>query len=345
MKQVFVVLVLMFLGFSHAQDRIEIVEDEVDTITLRHAFGETTIPKNPERVIIADPLTLGAYASLGEVPLAACGYPLDTGVGKFGLLVTPLLEGATEHLGGCQSFGSGFPLEQMLTLDPDLILIGAGLAGQENSYTLLSEIAPTVAIPFDGSERLRYFEDIARVVGKEEVAQTRIQAHYDRLADIEAQLTDPVDIVVVSLRSAGLTLYGADFSVNTSLVRMGLTFEPAVSSLPSYLPEQQRARDLSFERLDLLDSADLIIIEENAVGSENQEVFEEQVNSPLWQSLSAVQQGNILFINQGELFATASILSFEEVAGQVANFLEERGFLAPAEDEETDMEATEEASD
>lgn len=330
MKTLFVLLSLVALGFGYAQDRIELIGEQGDSVTVRHALGETTIPKQPERVLVADILTLGAYASLGEVPFAACGYPLEDEMGEFGLLVTPLLGGETEHLGGCVAYGGTFPLERILALSPDLILVADIYAEQDSNYALLSEIAPTVAVPFDGSERLQYFVDVARVVGQEQEALTLVEAHYSKLDGIRARLTEPVSVAVVALREGGVTLFGKDFSVNPSFARMGLAFKPVVKDLPGYDPESARVSDMSVERLSLLNSTDIIIAESNAVGSENRAEFDAQVNSPLWQSLPAVQQGNVVFINQGELFVNASLLSFEAATDQVVAFLEAQGYLSPA---------------
>lgn len=56
---------------------IEVVAETDTSRTIKHALGETEIPRNAERILIADLLVLGAYAALGEVP-----YTLRLSVGK-----------------------------------------------------------------------------------------------------------------------------------------------------------------------------------------------------------------------------------------------------------------------
>jgi len=308
--------------------QLEVVAETAETRTLRHALGETTIPANPRRVLVADILTLGAYVSLEKIPSAACGYPLDENVGPFGPVITPRLAGKTEHLGGCFAFGGAFPLERFATLAPDVILAADVYAKQDNNYELLAEIAPTVAIPFLSSQRLAFFENVARTIGVEEQAQKLLDAHYTKLDAIKARLAQPLRVAVVALYAEGLTIFANTFAVNPSFERMGLRFDPVVQDIPGF--EGDRVRNLSYEQLQLLAPADLLVVNSPGEGTEQHTFLEHKLADPLWQALPAVQQKNVVLVPESDLYATASILSYERATDQVAAFLEEKGWLAPA---------------
>jgi len=308
--------------------QIQVVAETAATRTIKHSLGETTIPANATRVLVADLLTLGAYAALGELPYAACGYPLEENVGPFGPIMTPLLDRKTEHLGGCAAFSNAFPLERFATLDPELILVADVYAKRDNNYERLAAIAPTVAIPFLSSQRLAFFQNVAATIGKQQAAQELLDAHYAKLDAVKNRLAEPLDVAVVALYPEGLTIFADTFAINPSLVRMGLTFNPVVQEIPGF--EGDRVANLSYEQLQLLQPADLIIVDQPADGTDQRSFAEAKLNDPLWQALPAVQQGNIVFMPESDLYATGSILSYERAADTVAAFLEQRGLLAAA---------------
>ena len=246
---------------------------------------------------------------------------------EFGAIMTPLIGGQTEYLGGC-FFNGTPPLERMLELAPDLIVTEERVARSDNSYAVLSEIASTVAVSFDGSQRLRYFTDVARVFGKEEEAQALIKAHHDKLDDVQARLTEPVSMAVVLIQPEGFSLLGEHFAVNPSFARMGLAFDPVVEEVDVYTLERDRAENLSIERVDLMENTDMLVVTQFAQNIGDGDPLDELLQSPLWQTLPIVQQEHVIFINQLDLYASSGLLSFDATTDELAAFLEERGFLS-----------------
>jgi len=59
-----------FPPFAPAPTLLEVIEDRGDTVLVRHALGETEIPKNPERVYTDDAM-LEPLVALGIVPVAS----------------------------------------------------------------------------------------------------------------------------------------------------------------------------------------------------------------------------------------------------------------------------------
>ncbi|WP_275571825.1 ABC transporter substrate-binding protein [Mycolicibacterium vanbaalenii] len=110
------------------------------SVTVRHAFGETKIPKPPTRVVSAGLTDADDLLALGVVPIAVTDW---FGAEPFG--VWPW---AQPRLGGAQpvvlSLADGIQVEQIAGLAPDLIVAtDAGL--DQDTYVRLSEIAPTIA--------------------------------------------------------------------------------------------------------------------------------------------------------------------------------------------------------
>lgn len=137
-------------------------------VTIKHAFGETTIEKQPTRVATVSWVNDDVAIALGVVPV---GVPKNEwGGNEQGS--TPWKDAALEELGA--GFGTdkapvqyseadGINFTEIAKLTPDVILAAySGLT--EEDYKKLSEIAPVVAHP-----ELAYgtsWQDATTIVGK-----------------------------------------------------------------------------------------------------------------------------------------------------------------------------------
>ncbi|MEM8531380.1 MAG: ABC transporter substrate-binding protein [Chloroflexota bacterium] len=136
-----------FPAYNLPTDRLEILEDRGDTVLVRHRFGETEVPKNPQRVF-TDAATLPVALTL-DLPIVA-SYYWD------GIQRIPTWEEQTEEVELIPSEDYSYNFEFLLAQDPDLILafshIIYGSAEQETVYENLSAIAPTIVLFNDPAE-------------------------------------------------------------------------------------------------------------------------------------------------------------------------------------------------
>jgi iron complex transport system substrate-binding protein len=110
------------------------------SVTVKHVFGETKIPKPPTRVVSAGFTEQDDLLAVGVVPVATTEW--------FGGEPFAVWPWAQPRLGGAQpvvlSLADGIQVQQIADLRPDLIVAtNAGL--DADTYAKLSEIAPTVA--------------------------------------------------------------------------------------------------------------------------------------------------------------------------------------------------------
>lgn len=117
-----------------------------EPVTLEHAFGETTIEEQPERVAAWGWGSADASIALGVVPVAV---PAQTyGGDENGML--PWNKAAIEEAGAemptVLTESEEPPYEEIIAADPDVILATYSGITQEQ-YDKLSKIAPTVAYP------------------------------------------------------------------------------------------------------------------------------------------------------------------------------------------------------
>jgi iron complex transport system substrate-binding protein len=134
---------------------LTLVETTAEHRLLRHAFGETRVPLDPQRV-----LALGEEGLLADL--------LDAGVRPVAASVNvpedmPLFR--SEELAGIALFPSAaeISLETLSAHQPDLI-IGTGFFIEQIGYQRLSAIAPTVAL--GGATPVEQYVEALTVLGR-----------------------------------------------------------------------------------------------------------------------------------------------------------------------------------
>nr|WP_264066659.1 ABC transporter substrate-binding protein [Mycolicibacterium komossense] len=109
------------------------------TVTIKHAFGETTVPSAPKRIVSAGFTEQDDLLALGVVPIATTEW--------FGGEPFAVWPWAQPQLGTAQpavlSLADGIQIDQVAALKPDLIVaINAGV--DADTYQKLTAIAPTI---------------------------------------------------------------------------------------------------------------------------------------------------------------------------------------------------------
>lgn len=203
-------------------------------VTLGHAWGSTTIPSEPQRIVTWGWGNEDAAIALGVVPV---GIPFQSyGGGEDG--VQPWIEAALEAAGAhtptvLDNAGEP-PLEQIAALEPDLIL--AVLSGiTEEQYAQLSAIAPTVA--YSGDPWSAPWQDVTRTVGaalgKAEEAETLVAETTRWLATEFAAHPELKDITFASANDydGEIAVYAPLDARMKFLTDLGLVMDPSVNAL------------------------------------------------------------------------------------------------------------------
>ena len=230
---------------------------EDGSVTVKHVFGETTIPAPPSRVVSAGFTEQDDLLAVGVVPIAVTDW---FGGEPFG--VWPW---AQPKLGSAQpvvlSLADGLQVDQIAGLKPDLIVAtNAGL--DEDTYNKLTAIAPTIAqsgqAPFFGP-----WKDQATTIGQAVFKADDMNALIAGVDDkfVTAGKNNPqfADKKVLLLQgtfwedSAVATLAGwrTDF-----LTQMGFVIPDTING---YARDDHRAFIPRKEMLAVLDTADVLI--------------------------------------------------------------------------------------
>lgn len=161
-------------------------EGEADAfpVTIEHAFGETTIPADPQRIATVGWVDQDMVVALGELPVGAT--QISWGGNEAGS--TDWFDAAVETSGADPATvtryddSDGIPADEIAALQPDLIL-GTNSGMTQDEFDSLSKIAPVVAYPETawGTPWRDSLEMVGEAIGREAEADAV-------LAETEAQI-------------------------------------------------------------------------------------------------------------------------------------------------------------
>jgi iron complex transport system substrate-binding protein len=225
-------------------------------LTITHAFGETTIPEPPKRVVSAGLTGQDDLLALGIVPVAVTNWFGDQPFG-----VWPW---AQPKLGNAKpvvlNLDNGIQVQQIAGLKPDLIVAtDAGL--DQDTYQKLAAIAPTLA-QSDGDAFFEPWKDQAKAIGQAvfqsgqitslingvdkgftAVADKNPQFKNKRVVLLQGKLHDDNVVATTGWRTEFLT-------------QMGLTIPESIAGLAV---DQERAFISRDKIKSILGAADLLI--------------------------------------------------------------------------------------
>jgi iron complex transport system substrate-binding protein len=208
--------------------------ESFEPVTISHAFGETEITEQPERVATWGWGSGDAVLALGVTPVAMPEYSYGADEDKR----MPWQSEAIEELGGEEpallSETAEPPIEEIAAATPDLIL--ANYSGiTEADYEKLSKIAPTVAYP--DQPWSTPWRDVITTVGE---ALGQADEAEQVLEDIDAEVAAAAEehpefegktIAAVAIDPSAFYVYrGADPRVEF-LEDLGFTLAPSVGEL------------------------------------------------------------------------------------------------------------------
>jgi iron complex transport system substrate-binding protein len=271
-------------------------------VTMEHAFGETEIPSEPQRVVALGWGSADAAIAMGVIPVGmeAQAYGGDENG------VQPWTAEALEEAGAetpilIPSSNETPAYEQIAEAAPDLILaVYSGIT--EEQYELLSEIAPTIA--YADAAWTTPWRDVVTTVGE---ALGKTDAAQKVLDDVDAVLAEKAEenpqlagktVAVIWDVSGTFYVYKPADSRVSFLFDLGLENAPAVDELAN--GESPFYFTLSYEELDKLES-DIVVSFANT--QDEADTFLAQSYA---QTIPAIASGAVAEVSGIELVAAVS---------------------------------------
>ncbi len=297
-------------------------------VTIEHAFGETTIEEEPERVVAWGWGIADAAVAVGVTPVAI---PFQAyGGDEDGVL--PWIREALDERGEdvptvLPDTGDEVPYEEIDAADPDVILAHYSGVTQEQ-YDTLSQIAPVVAYPDE--PWATPWRDVVTITGE---ALGRTAEAEEVLADIDGAIADAaaehpefegLTLAAVWDTAGTFYVYADEDPRVEFMLDLGFENAPAVDELDT--DESPFYFTLSHERLDELTSDVLVVY-----GTTQEELDAFLASAPA-QSMPQVTEGAVAPLVGAEFIASVSpptALSLpwglDEVVAQLAAAVEAKG--------------------
>ena len=311
-----------FPAYAPIPTMLEVVEEGEETVLVRHAFGETEVPKNPQR-IYTDASTTQIVLSLGIEPAGAQYFTT--------LLEVPELAAQLEEVPELGTNTYDPNLEALAAVQPDLIVVWANIIAAEDGeerYEQLSQIAPTLVMldnPFSYWQQATL--DLAAAIG-DSAGGVAALADYE---EQEAALCERIRAVVGDGTVSIFDVLGSDIRLfGPGITSPDGAYTPSAFTVWAYrdcqltpgdevgeLANDEYNANLSLELVPQL-QADYLISYVNVSG-DGQATYDELTSSPLWDELPAVQQGNAIRV---EVLDASGYYSALYVLEQFANALE-----------------------
>ena len=274
-------------------------------ITVKHAFGTTTIASKPERVATVAWANHEVPLALGIVPVgfAAANFGDDNGDG-----LLPWVEERLNELGAETPVlfdeGDGIDFESVAATNPDVILAAySGLSRAD--YETLSQIAPVIAYPespwaTDWREMIRFN---SAGLGMEEEGQAlidRIEADIAKARSEHPELEGKSAMFVTHLDTTNLSVINF-YTTSDTRVKF---FQDLGLSMPSSVAEASRpgqfSGGISAEKIDAFDDVDIVV----TYGGED--LKKALAADPLMSRMPAVAHDAIVMLGRNPLGTAAN---------------------------------------
>lgn len=252
-------------------------EKSAETRVVQDAYGDVTIPAHPQRVaaIYQEDFLL----ALDVKPIVQWYHPAW---------------GKQDYLGlDVPEFDITGSMEALLQAGPDLIIVDGGADAEK--YEQYSKVAPTYKLPDElRNDTTGRLKKIADLLGIPEKADEVIKKYEQKIADTKAKLQKAVGnetVAVIRLNVGNkptLALFG-DGNAYTGMLysEFGLTPYSAAKNQETHVV-------LTEEAIPAIDADHIILFPSNGTwdSEENKESLK-ILETPIWQSVSAVKKGHV----------------------------------------------------
>lgn len=280
---VIVVLLLGVFTWGKLNNGNKLESKEGETVTITHRYGETVVPKNPEKVVVLD---LGALDVLDKMGVDIVALPKSS--------LPAYLEKYKDEkyvdLGTLKEFS----LEKINELKPDLIIIEGR---QESFYDELSEIAPTIGLGTVNNDHFKSLENNISVLGKifnkEDFASSELDKINKQVEEINNKVkSEEATALVLMVSDGSMSAFGAGSRFGVVFNEFGFT--SADSELGT---TNSHGETISYEYILSKNPQYLFIVDKGAIAKGDQPAAKDVVETEIVKKTDAYKNGNIIYLN------------------------------------------------
>lgn len=277
-------------------------------VTITHAQGDTTVPVNPEKVVVLD------YGALDTIDTL----DVDSVIGvPQGSLPDFLSDYAGEDVTDVGTLKEP-DFEAIAGLDPDLIIIGGRSAA---TYGEMSDIAPTVDLTVDSTNFLASFKESATNIGEifdqTDVVEEKLGEIDTKIEEVKAEAATGDNALFVLVSGGKLSAYGPGSRFGFVHDELGL---PAAD--PN-LEVDSHGQAISFEFIAQTNPQQMFVIDRDSAIGEDGAAAKQVLNNDLVNGTDAAKNDNVVYLSSARWYLVGAGLSnlpamIDEVTGSGA---------------------------
>lgn len=282
--------------------------EQPEEVVVTHELGETTVPVNPENVVVFD---FGALDTLDELGVDVAGVA-QTNVPSY---LSKYEDSKYENVGSLKEPD----FEKISEMAPGLIVISGR---QSDAYDELSEIAPTIYVGVDNADYVNSFEENTRILGeifdKEDEVEQKIEevhAKIDKVADhVEENGTEGL---IVLVNDGSLSAYGPSS-------RFGLIHDVlGVKPVDEDIEVNTHGQSVSFEYVAEKNPDYLFVVDRGAAVSGGDSSATQVLDNELINNTDAAKEDHIVMLNPDYWYLSGGGLqSTAEMVQEIDDVLE-----------------------
>ena len=220
---------------------------------------------------------------------------------------------------GLTSVGKVYQIdtEKIMACQPDLVIINKGM-NEKLVDTLEANGIKTLVLDMKSYEDIkREVETLAKVTGNPDKGEQLVSSMEEKIAAVRAKIpADKRHVAVIHSTSQGLTVQ-LDGSIAGSIVKM-LGWENVASGMQP-LAKNPDAAPYSLETL-VEKNPEVLFVTSMGKMEEIKAGMDKTLQSPAWQSVTAVKQGRVYYLPQ-DLFLLSPGIHYPEAVEQMAKCL------------------------
>lgn len=254
---------------------------EKTELTFTHKLGQTTVKKNPEKVVVFD---FGILDSLDKMGVEVTGVP-QANIPSY---LEKYMDAKYENVGGLKEPD----FEKISSIEPDLIIVSTR---QVDMYEELNEIAPTLYFEIDYANYLDSFTAnmniLGQIYGKEDVVEAELAKLTEMVKPVKEKAEASGQSALVVLANAGnISAYGP--GSRFGVIHDELGFKPVDANIEV----STHGQNVSFEYILEKDPDFLFVIDRDAaVGTESS--AKQTIENELVKKTNAYKNGNIIYLD------------------------------------------------
>ncbi len=256
-------------------------EGEKEEVTITHEYGEVTVEKNPQKVVVFD---FGVLDTLDAFGVEVAGVP------------QAVIPKSLEKYAGSEYTNVGGlkepDFEAIHHLEPDVIFISGR---QAELYDQFAEIAPTVFIDVDYTNYMssleKNFELLAEIFEKEDVLDSKVEELKASIDEVNKAASASESKALILLANEGkVSAYGPGS-------RYGFVHDAfGFKAVDENLEVSQHGQSITFEYI-LEKNPDVIFVIDRSAAVGGEVGAKETIENELVKKTNAFKNGKIIYLD------------------------------------------------